>query len=163
MRLGARRHPRYARRWRRHGWWVRRRTLTAATRLETTSTSPRPATSQLIRPSARRHQHDAYCPRAGCGRSARPVRCGEMWKRGYGKATWALSDERDGNRQAKPAATVPHPNSIALGPIARVAVRPTPGVAPSQDWTFGDGSGRNWIGVDRIGYFAATPEGEWRR
>jgi len=37
-----------------------------------------------------------------------------VWKRGYGKATWAPSDERDGTRQAKPTATAPHPDIVGL-------------------------------------------------
>jgi hypothetical protein len=34
-----------------------------------------------------------------------------MWKRSYGKGTWAPPDERGGNRQTKPTATAPHLDS----------------------------------------------------
>ena len=31
-----------------------------------------------------------------------------MWKRSYGKGTWAPPDERGGNRQPTPTVTAPH-------------------------------------------------------
>jgi hypothetical protein len=34
-----------------------------------------------------------------------------MWKRSYGKGTWAPPDERGGNRQTKPTTTAPHLDS----------------------------------------------------
>jgi len=34
-----------------------------------------------------------------------------MWKRSYGKDTWAPPDERGGNRQTKPTTTAPHLDS----------------------------------------------------
>jgi len=34
-----------------------------------------------------------------------------VWKRSYGLAIEAPPDERGGNRQAKPTATAPHPDS----------------------------------------------------
>ena len=34
-----------------------------------------------------------------------------MWKRSYGKGTWAPPDERGGNRQPEPTITAPHLDS----------------------------------------------------
>ena len=49
-----------------------------------------------------------------------------MWKRNYGKAKRAPSDERDGNGQAMPTVTAPHPDStqhIFTPTTARTALK----------------------------------------
>src|SRR5262249_48665118 len=50
-------------------------------------------------------------PRAGCGRSACPVRMSGMWKRSHRRTTKAPPDERGGNRYVRPTATAPHLDS----------------------------------------------------
>src|ERR1035438_8387780 len=42
-----------------------------------------------------------------------------VWKRGYGKGTWAPPDERGGNRHTKPTATAPHLDSTRQRSIRR--------------------------------------------
>jgi hypothetical protein len=37
-----------------------------------------------------------------------------MWKRSYGKGTWAPPDERGGNSQPEPTITAPHLDSTNL-------------------------------------------------
>jgi len=38
-----------------------------------------------------------------------------MWKRSYGKGTWAPPNERGGNRQPEPTITAPHLDSTDSG------------------------------------------------
>ena len=45
-----------------------------------------------------------------------------VWKRSYGLAIEAPPDERGGNRQAKPTATAPHPDSTGFGHCLSVQV-----------------------------------------
>jgi hypothetical protein len=52
------------------------------------------------------------CPRAGCGRSACPVRRAGCGKRSHGYTTKAPPDERGGNRYVQPKATASHSDSL---------------------------------------------------
>jgi len=59
----------------------------------------------LIEERSAENPHATFCGnRRRVTASDHPV----VWKRGYGKASRAPSNERDGNRQAKPNATAPH-------------------------------------------------------
>jgi hypothetical protein len=49
----------------------------------------------------------------GAGGGSSPLATRWMWKRSYGKGTWAPPDERGGNRQTEPTATAPHLDSTA--------------------------------------------------
>ena len=48
-----------------------------------------------------------------------------MWKRSYGKGTWAPPDERGGNRQPTPTATAPHLDSTINHATFRLNQLPT--------------------------------------
>src|SRR6266436_8763750 len=61
------------------------------------------------------------CPRAGCGRSACPVRRAGCGKRSHGRTTKAPPDERGGNRYVRPTETAPHLDSAKGGHAEHVA------------------------------------------
>jgi hypothetical protein len=67
-----------------------------------------------------------------------------MWKRSYGKGTWAPPDERGGNRQTKPTATAPHLDSTVRRRSAHnerryapIASRTGASLTPAEKFTLG--------------------------